>query len=105
MQGMYIFYINNSETEIWEVQKFTTPELLSYYKMRDLSQLGWSYDHLRNEPFIEIIEDIELPTYVQPNSVILDLDFKGEKLFDFLRYKSLVISYFRNDILNSLFDE
>jgi hypothetical protein len=105
MLGMYIFYINNSETEIWSVCKFTTPELLPYYKLRDLSQFGWSYDHLRSEPFIELIENIELPTYTQPNSVILDLDFKGEKLFDFLRYKSLLTSYLRNDIINALFNE
>lgn len=106
MEGrFYSFNINNSETEVWNVMEFHDWELMIYFKIRDLNYQGWTYNDIRYEPYIELIENINLPMYASPNSIILNLDFENiNQQKRYFRYKGLLTIYFRDNALNSLFE-
>jgi hypothetical protein len=103
MVRYYSFYINNYETEIWKVEPFYNLGSLSYFKINFLTQQGWTYNNLCQEPYIELIEDIELPLYTQPNSMILDLFFIDSQQTNYFQYKGLITKHFRDNALNNLF--
>lgn len=101
----YSFYINNGENKIWDVQSFSESVNLSYFKIKNLVQQGWTYHNLYQDPGIDLLEGIKLPLYSPPNSIIIDWNFKNSNQQNsYGWYKSLIIEYFRNNALNFLFE-